>query len=245
MICNYFKKEVFFMKRFYLLFTAVLLAVSLLTGCGNKPAEAPASSQEPAASAESAAVEQEATPATEPAEAPAEPFRYEHDPHLNPTCMADVIDDPEAIYGFSPNPESARLGDFAKYDWSDAELVEKSRQDRIAYFESVQTMYDMLDEMEDQGEDIETIARALSAERNRLRLAAYEGDPDGLATVKASNLKKYGDENGPSADSLFEQYGDWETVALKSFSSNPGMDACLGLYDQQYPVYVFFGLVEE
>ena len=40
--------------------------------------------------------------------------------------------------------------------------------------------------------------------------------------------------NGPTAESLFVKYGAWEKVLLKSFSSNSGMDACLGLYDVQY-----------
>ena len=37
---------------------------------------------------------------------------------------------------------------------------------------------------------------------------------------------------------LFEQYGSWETVITKAFSSNPGMDACLGLYDEMYDTYL-------
>ena len=49
-----------------------------------------------------------------------------------------------------------------------------------------------------------------------------------------SNLDTYGNENGPTAESLFEKYGSWDKVLVKSFSSNSGMDACLGLYDVQY-----------
>ena len=46
-------------------------------------------------------------------------------------------------------------------------------------------------------------------------------------------------------DELYEQYGSWETVLEKSFCANAGMDACLGLYDDYYAVYVALGQVEE
>ena len=52
-----------------------------------------------------------------------------------------------------------------------------------------------------------------------------------------SNLKKYGNEYGQSADAAFEKYGSWETVIEKSKSTNAGMDACCGLYDIYYYLY--------
>lgn len=103
-------------------------------------------------------------------------FQYVHDPRLNPKDMADIIEDPSAVYGFSPDPDSTRLGEFASYDWSDPELVESSRQKRIAYHGENAGLYAMLDELRAEGKTIEEIARTLSAERNRLHLAAYEGD---------------------------------------------------------------------
>lgn len=58
----------------------------------------------------------------------------------------------------------------------------------------------------------------------------FSPDPNStrLAKVKKSNLETYGNENGPTAESLFEKYGSWEKVLIKSFRSNSGMDACLG-----------------
>lgn|GEM_PF-6562763 len=173
------------------------------------------------------------------------PNKYIHDPRNNPTAMKDIVEDPNAVYGFSPNPDSTRLGSYAAYDWSDTALVEQGRKDRIAYHESIEGMYAMLYELTEEGKDIETIARAISAERNRIRLAAYADDPEGLEAVKKSNLETYGDENGPTADSLYEKYGSWETVLLKAFSVNAGMDACVGLYDDYYDLYVFFGMVTD
>lgn len=173
------------------------------------------------------------------------PFSYEHDPRENPYVLTDAIENPDAVYGFSPNPESERLGAFAEYDWTDPELVEKARQKRIEYHESFQSMYDMLFEMRDEGKSIEEMARAVSAERNRLRLEAYKDDPEALAKTKASNLASYGHEEGPTADSLYEKYGSWEAVIQKAFGSNPGMDACCGLYDEYYELYVELGMIPE
>lgn len=171
-------------------------------------------------------------------------YVYVHDPRENPSAMADIIENPDAVYGFSPNPESARLGAYADYDWTDPEVVEKGRQDRIAYHESLDSLYTMLYEMRDAGASIEEMARAVSAERNRLRLESYRDDPEGLAKVKKSNLETYGNENGPTADALFEKYGSWEIVIQKAFGTNAGMDACVGLYDDYYSLYVELGMVK-
>ena len=48
-------------------------------------------------------------------------FAYIHDPRENPEAMADIIENPEAVYGFSPSPDSQRLGSYAEYDWTDPE----------------------------------------------------------------------------------------------------------------------------
>ena len=89
------------------------------------------------------------------------------------------------------------------------------------------------------------IVRGLNADKP----FRYEHDPrdnpEGLAAVKKSNLEAYGNENGPTADSLFDKYGSWETVLVKSFGTNAGMDACCGLYDDYYTLYLELGMVEE
>ena len=169
-------------------------------------------------------------------------FRYIHDPALNPSAMRDIVVDENAIYGYRPS-ESGSLAMYAYVDWTDAEAVEKGRQERINYHRNIESMYDMLREMQEQGKSTEEIARAVSTERNRIRLAAYENDPEGLAALKARNLEKYGHEEGPLPDELYEKYGSWTVVMQKSFSTNSGMDACLGLYDTYYFLYVELGYV--
>ena len=99
-------------------------------------------------------------------------------------------------------------------------------------------MTDILYIKRDEGASLEEMARAVSAERNRLRLAAYDNDPEGLAKVKQSNLETYGQEDGPTPDQLFEKYGSWEQVIQKAFGANMGMDACCGLYDEYYSLYI-------
>lgn len=170
-------------------------------------------------------------------------FSYIHDPRTNPEAMKDIVENADAVYGFSPNPESTRLGSFAAFDWTDPAFVAQAREERIAYHESLESLTDILYRMRDEGASIEEMARAVSIERNRLRLASYEDNPEGLAEVKKSNLETYGHEDGPTPDELYEKYGSWITVLQKSFSSNMGMDACCGLYDEYYQLYIELGYV--
>ncbi len=170
-------------------------------------------------------------------------FAYQHDPMLIEKAAKDIIADPNAIYGFSPDPASDRLGEFASYDWSDPLVVWKARQDRIEYLQQDKVLIGIYAEMKLQGKSVEETAREISRTRNVLRLQSYDNDPVGLAKVKASNLKTYGNEEGPTAESLYKKYGSWETVLQKAFSTNMGMDACLGLFDDNYPRYVLLGEV--
>lgn len=170
-------------------------------------------------------------------------FRYQHDPTQNPYAMKDIVADEEAIYGFRPS-ETGSLKMYASADWTDAAIVEAGRQERIAYHQSIASMYDMLLEMTAQGASVEEIARALSTRRNEIRMEAYADDPEGLAALKERNLEKYGHEEGPLPDELYAQYGSWEKVIEKAFSPNIGMDVCLGLYDDYYFLYVWLGYAE-
>ena len=202
------------MKRYLKTFLIILLALLMMSGCKKN--------QEPEK----------------------EVFHYLHDPRENPEAMKDIIEDPDAVYGFSPDPESTRLGTFAEYDWSDEEFVESAKQERIKYHQDMDSMTDILYSMRDQGASTEEMARAVSAERNRLRLESYMNDPDNLAKIKESNLATYGQEEGPTPDQLFEKYGSWALVIQKAFSPNLGMDAICGLYDEYYSLYIELGLAE-
>ena len=153
--------------------------------------------------------------------------------------MRDIVVNPEAVYGFSPSAaEESTLKEYADaIDWTDPEQVAEARQQRLEYHESLQELYDMIMEMVNGEKDIETIARAVSQRRNELRLEAYKDDPEGLELVKKRNLETYGNEFGPTQNALFEKYGSWEMVLIKALGTNPGMDACLGFYDDYYYLY--------
>ena len=165
-------------------------------------------------------------------------FRYAHNPMDNPKAAADIIVNPRAVYGFSPNPASKRLGNFASaIDWTSSTDVAKAKAVREAYHERNLNLWETLSNMKAEGCSNEEIARTVSRMRNLNRLSDL--DSENLALTKASNLKTYGNEEGPSADSLYQKYGSWETVIEKALSTNPGMDACCGLYDDCYPLYQF------
>ena len=208
------------MKRVLCRIIAAVLCILMMTACGAKP---------------------EKETDSQPKDAP---FTYEHDPRENPAAMEDIVENPDAVYGFSPDPESPRLGSFADYDWTDPEVVAEAQKERREYHESMDTMTDILYRMRDEGASMEEMARAVSEERNRLRLESYKDDPKGLAEVKESNLKTYGHEEGPTPDQLYEKYGSWTVVLQKAFSPNMGMDACCGLYDEYYWLYRELGYVE-
>ena len=167
-----------------------------------------------------------------------EAFHYEHDPMENPSAAKDIVVNPDAVYGYSPNPESTRLGKYADaLDWTNEEEVAAAREERRAYIEENKKLYSVIEEMLGQGKNVEEIAREVSRIRNENRLAAYDNNPEGLELVKQSNLDTYGHEEGPTADQLFEKYGSWQTVIEKALSTNAGMDACLGFYDENYDSY--------
>lgn len=165
-------------------------------------------------------------------------FAYENDPADNPGAMKDIVANPAAVFGFSPSPESSRLKDYVDaLDWTDPQQVAQAREARRVYHESMSELYRMIETMLGEAKPVEEIARAVSARRNEIRLESYQDDPEGLARVKQSNLDTYGNELGPTADSLFEKYGSWQTVMEKALGTNAGMDACLGFYDEYFDLY--------
>ena len=98
-------------------------------------------------------------------------FTYEHDPRDNPDAMKDIVYNPDAVYGFSPSPNSTRLKDYVDaLDWTDPEQVAEARALRQAYHDSMSELYRMIEDMLHEGKDVETIARAVSQRRNELRL---------------------------------------------------------------------------
>lgn len=158
-------------------------------------------------------------------------FKYEHNPMDNPKAARDIIENPDAVYGFSPNPESTRIGKYAdKIDWTNPEQVAVARQTREAYHNVNESM---LQDLYNSGYTTKDIAAKMVEERNMNRINSYinNGDLEGLEIVKQSNLETYGNEFGMSLEQALEKYGSYEEIINATVRSNPGMDACTGLYD--------------
>ena len=56
-------------------------------------------------------------------------FTYVHDPRENPVAMRDIVENPAAVYGFSPSPaEESTLKEYADaIDWTDPDAVRGPR----------------------------------------------------------------------------------------------------------------------
>ena len=134
-------------------------------------------------------------------------FQYEHDPCENPEAMKDIIKDPLAVYGFSPDPDSTRLKEYAEYDWSDEEFVADAQERRRQYHQGM---------VRDEGASTEEIAREVCAERNRLRLQSYENDPEGLEKIKSPTWIPTVRKKGPHRTSSMKN-----TVPGRSSSRKP------------------------
>ena len=248
-------------KLLCLMIACILCGPFVFTACSNVSTEKSSETAEVAqsdatVSKEAAAVEDEDVqkdhPETEKAQLKENDsqskdggFEYVHDPGESAQAMADIIKNPDAVYGFSPNPQSKRLGTFAQYDWTDPKVVAQKQELRREYHKSMESMIDILRRKRKEGASIKEMASAISEERNRLRLESYKDDPEGLAAVKESNLKTYGHEEGPTPDELFKKYGSWVKVLQSAFGTNMGMDACCGLYDEYYWLYLELGYVDK
>ncbi|KAA0761773.1 T7SS effector LXG polymorphic toxin [Bacillus sp. SH5-2] len=165
-------------------------------------------------------------------------FAYKNNPMDNPKAAKDIHENPDAVYGFSPNPKSESIGGFADaLDWTNPEQVAQATVRRQSYHDKNDNIIELVNKMKNEGNSIEEIARAVNNQRNQNRLNDYIDDPKGLERVMARNEVKYGNPHGPTAEFSFNKYGSWGKVIEKSMSANPGMDACCGLYDKYYHLY--------
>ena len=161
-------------------------------------------------------------------------FTYKNNPMNNSSASKDIVKNQNAVYGYSPNPQSERIGEYADYDWTNPELVELAKARRETYHIKNANIRSLIDLMRAKSASAEEIARAANELRNQNRLNDYINDPVGLEKVKRRNLKVYGNANGLTAEEAYKKYGSWEKVIESALNSNPGMDACCGLYDKYY-----------
>ena len=164
-------------------------------------------------------------------------FMYVHNPSYQRAVLADAEYDMNAVFGYKPSA-SGSLAQFAGYDWTNEEAVLGYKEERIKYIsENDERIKTLENDLRSQNKSIEEIARECSTLRNQIRLEQYKDDPEGLALLKERNLSKYGHEEGPLPDELYQKYGSWEMVLEKCYSVNRGMDACCGVYDMYFYLY--------
>ena len=173
-------------------------------------------------------------------------FQYEHNPSDNPKVLRDAIEDSNAVYGYSPRPDSIRIGDFAEYDWTDTNVVLKAKEARLQYHRDNDDIYNIINDMNAKGYSIEEIAREANKKRDANRLQSYidNGNVNGYERAVNSNLKNFGNKLGMIPEQAFEKYGSWDVVLEKATGANAGMDACCGLYDEFYYLYPMTGRKE-
>jgi hypothetical protein len=164
-------------------------------------------------------------------------FKYKSNPMDNPKAAKDIIENPDAVYGFSPK-KGGRLDDFVDMiDWTDAEQVASARAQRIAYHNKMSTNLDSkVKKLLDDGYSMEDIAKNMINERNQNRINTYikNGNYEGLEGMYKSNLKEYGNAEGPTYEYMLKKCGSNEEIINSSIKSNLGMDACTGLYDEYF-----------
>ena len=162
-------------------------------------------------------------------------FKYKSNPMDNPKAAKDIIENPDAVYGYSLKPES-KLNSFG-VDWTNPDEVAYAQSERIRYHEHLEQkktmLKDEISKLQNDGYSMEDIARMKVEQRNQDRINNYikSNNYDGLEAMKQRNLEEYQRAEGPTADQLYKKYGSWEEVIYSSVRSNPAMDVVTGLYD--------------
>ena len=160
---------------------------------------------------------------------------YNNNPSDNPKVLADAVEDPNAVYGYRPN-EDGSLKNFANEDWSNPEFVENAKQKRLQYIEDDKAIYDVIAEMKNNGCSTEEMARAACDYRNQTRLNSYL-DSDGHVIDQNGYNAALERMQTRSYDALISSGKTPEEIINSSMRTNPAMDACVGLYDQNFDTY--------
>ena len=144
-------------------------------------------------------------------------------------------EDPNAVYGYKPKKDGS-LKNFANVDWSDLEFVESARQKRIQYIEDDRSICDLVSDMKNKGCSTEEIAHSICDYRNQTRLNSYL-DLDGNIINENGYNAALERMQTRSYDALISSGKTPEQIISSSMRTNPAMDACVGLYDENFNSY--------
>ena len=160
---------------------------------------------------------------------------YKNNPSDNSKVLADAEEDPGAIYGYRPKKDGS-LKNFADEDWSNPEFVESAKQKRAQYIENDKAIYDLVADMKNHGYSTEEIARAACDYRNQIRINSYI-DLNGNIINQAGYDAALERIQTRSYDALIASGKTPEQIIASSLRTNPAMDACVGLYDENFNTY--------
>ena len=107
------------------------------------------------------------------------------------------------------------VGTIAGGVWVHNSLPCDLRALRQEYVDAVLALRNVLEELRAEGEDWETIAKKLNADRRDLGIKYKDmTPPDELARITARNIKRYKDPLGPTIQwFLEEKHYSWEQIA--------------------------------
>ncbi len=162
---------------------------------------------------------------------------YEHNPSDDPKVLADAVEDSEAVYGYRPRKDGS-LKNFADLEWSNPDKVAEYRQTRLQYIQEDMDIIDIVSEMKKNGCTIEEMAEAACNKRNITRLNSYI-DSNGNITNQAGYEAALERMNTRSYDALIKSGKTPQQILESSMRTNPAMDACVGLYDENFHTYIF------
>lgn len=147
------------------------------------------------------------------------PNKYINDPIYNEYAMENLIEDPNAVYGFSPNPNCEAMKEYAEYDWSDPEVVAQLQEERLIFYNVFESVYEMALPFLEDGISLEMLAQLVAP--------SLKDEPEFAPIFE-----------------MYQQYGSWRRVILKYFGEVAAIDACVGIYDDCYPLYVSLGVID-
>ena len=115
-------------------------------------------------------------------------------------------------------------------------MLENAKQKRLQYIEDDKAIYDVIAEMKNNGCSTEEMARAACDYRNQTRLNSYL-DSDGHVIDQNGYNAALERMQTRSYDALISSGKTPEEIINSSMRTNPAMDACVGLYDQNFDTY--------
>ena len=165
-------------------------------------------------------------------------FKYKHNPSDSPKVLLDAVEDANAVYGYRPN-NTGSLKKFAKYDWSNPDVVAKFRNNRLLYHIENDGYKELVNTMRKEGYSDVEIAKTLVEKRNANRLSSYINEDGTISDIELYNQAK---EHCVSYEELKNgingKPGKSDLQIIESaMKGNEGMDACCGLYDDYYYTY--------